>query len=597
VALGKSSNLYSLAVLLIIPSKSAIATKYAQRHLKKKPEASIFWIQSSSAASFNQSYSEVANTLKLAGRDDYKANVLKLVYEHLSNEQNGPWFMVLDGVDDRALLSMEYARRNDSGHDRPLSSFLPAGSHGLILLTSRDREVAESLTGSTSSTITIHALDEVDSTTLLLEQSEDKVSPPEDAKRLASCLDNHPLALTQAAAYISKRLPEKNITNYLSSYQKPKSMKYQHVGSDSFIQAVSATWKLAFDRIRKKHLDSFELLALMSVFHFDGIPDFLFAERRKSYEKASSDFEKHVIGPLIEYSLITRDGNRFSMHSLAHRLTRSWLQANHSSHQRVREALAAIAENFPDLSVNPDRWSECQLLLPHAESALSTESGPENISQGKQRGKLLYDIGYFKYISGDYASALRIFVSAKQIHSDFLKPDDEQIEKARKMIIKLQNLLPGPLKKSRAKNSRRTTSNKVLSKKATSNLPRPTHRRQTKQRQQPPSNLLSPQNMILTTLCISMTLTVAFTFKLKVQLGENEEGEEEQDSRLQTLESWLQEVYEGLESNRERKGEDKEQEEKGLENRSGGWWKWAGNGMYTLAGVALSLLLLGERGK
>lgn len=84
---------------LIIRGKSSIAINYAQKHLEKQPEVPLFWIQSSSAAFFHQSYSRVANNLKLAGRDDYEANVLKLVYEHLSNEKNGPWFMVLDDVD------------------------------------------------------------------------------------------------------------------------------------------------------------------------------------------------------------------------------------------------------------------------------------------------------------------------------------------------------------------------------------------------------------------------------------------------------------------------------------------------------------------
>lgn len=465
---------------------------------------------------------------------------------------------------------MDYVKGNYSGHNRPLSSFLPEGNHGSMLITSHDREVAKSLTGSTSSTITVHALDEVDSIALLLKRSEDKVSPPKDARRLANCLDNHPLALTQAAAYISKRLPEKNINNYLSLYQKPKSVKYQPPAIDSSLQAVSATWKLAFGRIHKKYFESFELLALMSVFHFDDIPDFLFTERRKRYKKGSSNFEENVIKPLIDYALVTRDGDRFFMHSLVHRLTRSWLQANNLWHQRVREALAAIAENFPNISANPDRWSECQLLRPHVESALSRDSGPENSSQRKQRGKLLYDIGYFEYLRGDYASALKNFVSAKRIHSDILKPHDEEIEKAREMIIKLQHLLRGPRKKSRPNHSRRTTSNNVSSKKLAPNPPQPAHPRQTKQRHRPSSKPLSPQNVILATLCISMTLTIGFTFELKAQLGKNEEGDEEQDSRLQILESWLQDIFEELEAYREREGEGKEREEKGEESRSGG---------------------------
>ena len=578
----------------MISRKSALAMKYAQKHVKKHPEkhpkTSLFWVQCSSAAYFSHSYSQIANTLELTGRKDDKPNMLKLVYEHLSNEHNGPWFMVLDDVDDRTLLSMEYARRNGLGDNRPLSNFLPEGSHGSILITSRDLEVAKTLTGNVSSIITLHALDEADSTTLLLELSGDKNSPPKEAKRLAVCLDNQPLALTQAAAYISERLPEKNITKYLSSLQKPKSMKYQHTEIESDIQAVTKTWKLSFDTIRKKHLQSFELLALMSVFHFNDIPDVLFAERKKRYKNGSSDFEKNVVEPLIEYSLITRDGDKLSMHSVVHRLTKSWLQANHSSHLWVREAVAAIAENFPDISANPDRWSECHILLPHAESVLSMDSGPENFSQRKQRAELLYNIGYFKYVCGDYTSALKNFISAKKIYSEMLKPDEKEIERVNKMIIKLQHLLPRPRKKSKA-NQSRTTSNKVSGRGSSPNLPRQRHPRPRKQRRTPPSKRPSTQNAVIAGLCVTLVLEITFTFDLKGQLEKTKEGDENQDSRLQTLESWREDVYERMEGNRERDEKAMKDEERGEEKSSRDWRKWAENGMFTLAGWALSLLL------
>ncbi|KAI0481790.1 hypothetical protein F4859DRAFT_476008 [Xylaria cf. heliscus] len=414
--------------------KSAIATKYAHRYLEKHPDASVFWVRSSTAARFSQSYRELAKDLKLAGWDDPNVDILKLVYDYLSDERSGPWLMVLDGADDRSLLSMNNARQeNSTGYYYPLSSNLPQGLHGSILITSRDRRVAEDLTGSISSIIPVHALDEADSIYLLRERSGDKHSPDEDAIELAKSLDNHALAITQAAAFISNGLPRMNITKYLSLYRK--ALKHQE--PEILIpQAVSVAWQLSFDTIRKHYPYSFKLLALMSLFHFNDVPDFLFIDNTPRYEADGSLFEKDL-APLLRFSLIVLDGEKFDMHRLVQHATRSWLLANHEIHQRVREARVLIAEAFPDLSAGYEHGEKCQALLPHAEAVLSMDAGPENVRQRKQRGKILYNIAYFEYTKGDYAAALKHFAAAKQVQSEFLKEDDKQLLQTTTMYYRL----------------------------------------------------------------------------------------------------------------------------------------------------------------
>lgn len=380
-------------------------------------------MRSSTAAQFSQSYHKIADILRIEGRNAPKADVFRLVCDYLSEEQSGPWIMILDNADDQTLLSMDYARREGStGQLRPLSSFLPQGSHGSILVTSRDRRVAEDLTGSLSSIIPVFALDEIDSIALLRERSKDTTSPDEDAGELVRILDNHALAIELAAGSISDGLPRTTISKYIGKYRK--SLKNQ-LPEEIVPQAVSMTWQLSFESIRKRHPQSFKILSLMSMLHFDDMPDFLFTNYMPRYETNPALFEENI-QPLLRISLIVPDGdNKFDMHRLVQHSTRSWLIANHEMHQRVREARSLIAQAFPDISAGHEDWKRCQTLLPHAEATLSLDVGPENERQRLQRGKMLFNIAYFQYIKGDHAAALRHFIDAKQVLSELLHENDD----------------------------------------------------------------------------------------------------------------------------------------------------------------------------
>ena len=66
----------------------------------------MFWVHASNAARIEQGYQDIADQVKLAGREDPQADVFKLVYNWLCDEQNGKWLLVLDNADDAAALSL-----------------------------------------------------------------------------------------------------------------------------------------------------------------------------------------------------------------------------------------------------------------------------------------------------------------------------------------------------------------------------------------------------------------------------------------------------------------------------------------------------------
>src|SRR4051794_36389173 len=84
--------------------KSQIVIEYAYRVRDSALRTSVFWIHASNAARFEQGYREIANEVELPARDDPRSDILRLVSEWLSDEQNGRWLIILDNADDDNVL-------------------------------------------------------------------------------------------------------------------------------------------------------------------------------------------------------------------------------------------------------------------------------------------------------------------------------------------------------------------------------------------------------------------------------------------------------------------------------------------------------------
>lgn len=116
---------------------TAIALELAYRVRDKYPNCSVFWVTSTSAESFEQSYRGISQKLGLPGREDSKTDVKKLVKDYLSDENAGAWFMVFDNVD-----SMDDWYKKFDGSSHRLADYIPKSSRGRALLTTRNEKIA-----------------------------------------------------------------------------------------------------------------------------------------------------------------------------------------------------------------------------------------------------------------------------------------------------------------------------------------------------------------------------------------------------------------------------------------------------------------------
>jgi hypothetical protein len=132
-------------------SKSQLAIRYAYSMLETVPQRFVFWVAASTSARFEQAYRNLADKPLLPGRIDPEVDVLRMVRDWLCDEENGPWTMVLDGVDALGVFfpseveadAQAYIRTGHSAHTFPTRN-------GTILITSRSKDVAYRLVGAYS---------------------------------------------------------------------------------------------------------------------------------------------------------------------------------------------------------------------------------------------------------------------------------------------------------------------------------------------------------------------------------------------------------------------------------------------------------------
>ncbi|KAF6802822.1 hypothetical protein CPLU01_16140, partial [Colletotrichum plurivorum] len=145
--------------------KSQMAIQFAHRLHATSPKTSIFWVNASSKATFEESYRSIANVLALPRRHDPDANVLALVRDWLQREDVSPWLMIVDNADDIELLLSETNGQKDAL--MPTASYLPKTDNGKMLVTSRSWDVAEKLVGKGKMILRVPTMEEAQALQLL----------------------------------------------------------------------------------------------------------------------------------------------------------------------------------------------------------------------------------------------------------------------------------------------------------------------------------------------------------------------------------------------------------------------------------------------
>ncbi|KAF2183993.1 TPR-like protein [Zopfia rhizophila CBS 207.26] len=401
--------------------KSQIAIEYSYRLREESPETWVFWVHASNAVRFEQAYRDIATKIELPGRENPKADILRLVYNWLCDERNGPWLMILDNADDDRLFSSLRAEEHPTLEPTPLASFLPETLNGRILVTSRDLVTAVNLVGARQNVIRVEPMAEGDALKLLQTRVSIDDSSEGDARALVQALEGIPLAVTHAAAYIAVREPRITVSTYLELFRESEENQTYLLNNQeardlrrdcSVSDAVITTWQISFEQIQRTMPKAADLLSLMTMFDRQGIPEYLLYDGRSRLQ-----FED-AVALLTSFSLIrTQTGKQsrprlgeqsFEMHSLVQLATRKWLDLSSQVDKWQKVSLRIMAATFP--SGQHETWVACRALLPHSKKVLryALQGNEETLD----RATIANNTAWYLLLVGQYAVAENISRSA-----------------------------------------------------------------------------------------------------------------------------------------------------------------------------------------
>ncbi|KAH6667983.1 hypothetical protein B0J14DRAFT_519380 [Halenospora varia] len=389
--------------------KSQLAIEYSYRIRKESPEIWVFWVHAGTAARFEEGYKRIAEIAKIDGLDKPGVDTLQLVSNWLCSEVNGRWVMIVDNADDPNVLFKQTTDYGSAKVARSLSDFLPQSQNGSIVLTSRSRDLAFKFTGRTLDIITVKPMDEAHAIALLEKKLGGHLDNA-DATKLVQALDCMPLAITQAAAYISQKAPRINISKYLHDFRgsdkNRASLLQKDIGDihrdSTASNSIIVTWQISFEHIRKERPSAARLLSLMSLFDRQGIPEALLLQNYQDDSDIEANFEEDL-STLTSYSLVTMNfkGDEFEMHRLVQFSTKKWLEL-YDELENWKEKYIDIMENAFPVGRYENR-TICGKLFPHAQTVLLFS--PTNETYLEQWALILFKAAWYCSEIGSYNTA------------------------------------------------------------------------------------------------------------------------------------------------------------------------------------------------
>ncbi|KAF1982495.1 TPR-like protein [Aulographum hederae CBS 113979] len=291
--------------------KSQLAIEHAYRVKKHSPETRIFWVYASNAGRLQEAYKGIAQTLKLPGSEEATANNYKLVFDWLSNDDNGTWLMIIDNADDFKTASSD-------GEGSPHASLAdyppPQSANGSVLMTSRRKDIARQMVDREQDIIEISPMTNCEGTQLLRRKLRRKDPSDAAAEQLLNELDHFPLAISQAAAYINKN-EHMSVLGYLFLFRNRREKLMKDPFPDprrdkQASNAVFTTFQMSFEAIRAERPSAADLLSFMSVFNRQGIPGFMLRYYQDGSRNVGYANEVNLSQPLSRRKVPTEDNKR-----------------------------------------------------------------------------------------------------------------------------------------------------------------------------------------------------------------------------------------------------------------------------------------------
>lgn len=388
--------------------KTQIALEYAYRHLNDY--AWIFWVNAATELSLVDGFANIASSLDLPRANEKRAAVAAV--KLWLTEQTG-WLLVMDNADDPSIIP-PYVVGNQDGH---------------YLLTSRADTFDEV---GVARPILVGTLSPEEATEFLLTRTgraEAEAPEREAARQIAEELGELPLALEQAASYISSR--KSTFVAYLAAFRSRRlellSKAVPKTGE--YCETIGTTWSLNIEAVEQESEAAADVLEYASVLAPDHIPFELLVNcatnlgpaieiaLRGFYPNYDETLIDDLLLPLTRYSLIEKHAawRTFSVHRLVQEVNRMYMGED-IVQKRKREMIEALASVFP--IVVYETWRKCARFLPHAIQVVGNANDSDLYSE--QVGALLHRMAHYLDEAGDYFLSYSVYCKAVEVRERVL---------------------------------------------------------------------------------------------------------------------------------------------------------------------------------
>ena len=388
--------------------KTQIALEAVFR-LRETHDCAVFWVPAVDAATFENAYREIGRQLAIPGIDEDTADVKLLVKTALSRSADD-WLLVIDNADDVELLF--------GTETTPLYDCLPFSRRGSILFTTRNHEVVARLDIPLRSIVGLAEMSRPEAVDLLQQNlAPHQIHDTESMSSLLDFLENLPLAIRQASAYMAKT--GMAVPQYLSYCRSSDAHLIELLSKDfedrarykSIRNPVAATWLISFRHISRDNPLAAQYLSFMSFLSEKDIP-------KSVLPPGNSELEAYeAIGTLKAYTFITEQAGdeSYDIHRLVRLAMQNWMAEKGELKAHITSVMQRLDEVFPfPEHENRVLWVR---YLPHMLRALSFQ---DHSTDKAAISSLLFNVAESQYILGKYHEAEAMHRQALDLRTEVL---------------------------------------------------------------------------------------------------------------------------------------------------------------------------------
>ncbi|MGW7689955.1 FxSxx-COOH system tetratricopeptide repeat protein [Streptomyces asiaticus] len=414
--------------------KSQIALEYVHQHAADYD--AVWWIPAERPEQIRQALVQLADRLGLHAGMEANTAVPSVLDALRTGRPCRNWLLVFDNAEELETV-------------RP---FFPAGGPGRILVTSRNAQWSRA-----ARTVEVDVFEREESIELLRRRGPEL--PRDQADRVADALGDLPLAIEQAAAWLTETgMP---VDEYLQVFEDERAdvstrrneLLAAGVPVD-YPEPVAAAWNMSLRRLAETHPGALQLLQMCSFFAPEPVSRRLFSGVRgvslsPELSEVLQDPIKlgHAIREINRYALIkiNHRSNTIEMHRLVQAVLIGQMSPQQQADMR-HSAHVLLAFGDPN-DVSPSNWGRYADLLSHVRASRAMECDDKWVRQ------MVRNLVRFLYVWGDHDGALELATQVRRQWVETLGEDSAETLAVSRTLGHVLTVL-GHFKEARELNSR-----------------------------------------------------------------------------------------------------------------------------------------------